>query len=173
MKLDVHELRYSIDKTDIIQGLSLQVPQGMFVGLIGPNGSGKTTLLRNIYRVINPDSGDIVLDELDLSQLPNKEVAKRMAVLRQESDTEFDYSVEEIVSMGRFPHHKLLDPDTAEDKEIVKRCLSRVGMLEKKDRMLTTLSGGEKQRVLIARALAQETDFLVLDEPTNHLDIFY
>lgn len=173
MKLKVTELRYSVDDTNILRGISLSVVRNMFVGLIGPNGSGKTTLLRNVYRVVNPDSGDIILDELDLKKTSGKEVAKRMAVLRQEADTEFDYSVEEIVLMGRFPHHKLLDPDTAEDRDIAKRCLLRVGMFGKKDRMFSTLSGGEKQRVLIARALAQETDFLVLDEPTNHLDIFY
>ena len=116
--------------------------------LIGPNGSGKTTLLRNVYRVVNPDSGDIILEELDLKKTSGKEVAKRMAVLRQEADTEFDYSVEEIVLMGRFPHHKLLDPDTAEDRDIAKRCLLRVGMFGKKDRMFSTLSGGEKHRMI-------------------------
>lgn len=173
MKLDVQKLQYSIDNKDILQGIDLCVKKNRFVGLIGPNGSGKTTLLRNIYRVIQPDAGTMVLDETDLLSLSYRETAKRMAVLRQESDTEFDYTVEEIVSMGRFPHHRLLDPDTEEDRQIVKRSLERVGMTDKKDRMLSSLSGGEKQRVLIARALAQETDFLVLDEPTNHLDIHY
>ena len=173
MKLEVKNLQYSIDNNIILQNISLHVKEKQFVGLIGPNGSGKTTLLRNVYRIIKPDAGELMLDEQDLSKLSTRETAKRMAVLRQEMETEFDYTVEEIVAMGRFSHHRLLDPDTEEDKQIVEKCLNRVGMLHKRDSYLSVLSGGEKQRVLIARALAQESDFLVLDEPTNHLDIFY
>lgn len=173
MELKSFNVEFSIDSKSILNKVTLKVPKNSFVGLIGPNGSGKTTFLRCVYRVINPSNGEILLNSDNIDKLTHKEMAKKMAVLRQESSTEFDYTVEEIVAMGRFAHHKLLDPQTKEDKEIVTNCLIRVGMDSRKKSFLSELSGGEKQRVLIARALAQETQFMVLDEPTNHLDIHY
>ncbi|MFI3200093.1 MAG: ABC transporter ATP-binding protein [Eubacteriales bacterium] len=173
MELTTIKIEYSIDHKDILNKISLQVPQNKFVGLIGPNGSGKTTFLRCIYGALHPSKGEILLNDAHMNELSHKEIARKMAVLRQESSTDFDYTVEEIVAMGRFAHHKLLEAQTKEDVEVIRDSLIRVGMLERKDSYLSTLSGGEKQRVLIARALAQESKFLVLDEPTNHLDIYY
>lgn len=173
MKLTIEKLSYSIDQAQILCDVGLCIERGQFVGLVGPNGSGKSTLLRNIYRALNPDCGTIILDETDIRRLTYKQSAKRMSVLRQESSTDFDYTVQEMVSMGRAPHHTLFEPDTTEDAEVTRSSLSRVGMLEYAGRYYSTLSGGEKQRVLIARALAQQTDFMILDEPTNHLDIYY
>lgn len=171
--LQVKNLSYKVPARRLLQDISITVPKGSFVGLIGPNGSGKTTLLKNVYQVLCPESGEISIEEQDIRSLTQKQIARKMAVLRQESETDFDYSVQEITTMGRFPYHGLLDPDSAEDKKIVEKNLKRVGMWDSRERMMSTLSGGEKQRVMIARALTQDTGFLVLDEPTNHLDIYY
>ncbi len=173
MKLIVQGLTYSIDKSPILFDVGFCIERGQFVGLVGPNGSGKSTLLKSIYRALRPDDGTIILDGTDIRRLSYKQSAQRMAVLCQESSPEFDYTVQEMVSMGRAPHHTLFEPDTTEDAEIIRTSLARVGMLQHAERYYSTLSGGEKQRVLIARALTQQTDFIILDEPTNHLDIYY
>ena len=147
--------------------------RGEFVGLIGPNGSGKSTVLKNIYRGLTPDQGTIELDKENLLTMPYKKSALKMAVVGQENEVPFDFLVEEIVAMGRSPHKKLFDVDNVHDKEIVHHALEHMGMAHMAKRSYLNLSGGEKQRVLIARAIAQESDFLILDEPTNHLDISY
>lgn len=173
MKITVKELSFHIQGNPLIENISLEVGKGRLAGLIGPNGSGKSTLLKTIYRVLSPDAGQVFLDEQDLFRLSHKETARRLAVVSQESGTAFDFAVKDIVLMGRHPHKGLFDSDTRQDVDIVKHALARVGMLEDIGRSFSTLSGGEKQRVLIARALAQEANILILDEPTNHLDIRY
>lgn len=156
---------------EILRGIGLEVEGGTLAGLIGPNGSGKSSLLRTIYRVIRPHAGLITLDEEDVWKMSLRRAAQRTAAVLQESTGEFEFTVEEVVSMGRTPHKGPLDRETAEDREIVFDALQRVGLTYFAQRTFATLSGGEKQRVLIARALAQKAQFLVLDEPTNHLDI--
>lgn len=173
MKLKITDLSYSADDTQILQNIELKVHEGQFVGLIGPNGSGKSTLLRNIYRAVTPARGTILLDGEDLQKLSYRESSLKMSVLRQESNSDFDYTVREIVMMGRSPYHGLLDAETTEDERAVREAIMRVGMEDAAERSIATLSGGEKQRILFARALAQGTDLLILDEPTNHLDIYY
>lgn len=137
------------------------------------DGSGKSTLLKSIYRILKPTAGFISLNDEDIYRLSSKEAAQRMAVVRQESPVEFDFTVREMVMMGRYPYKSFLQSDTKKDEEIIHQALCDVGMHHFADRGYMTLSGGEKQRVLIARALAQQARFLVLDEPTNHLDIHY
>jgi len=171
MKVNVDNASWAIDSKNIVDGIRLEVQSGEFIGVIGPNGSGKSSLLRMIYRLYHPTSGLILLNERDIWSLSAKEVAQNEAVLPQESIGDFDFTVEEMVFMGRTPHKKLFDVDTKEDDSIVKYALSRVGMDSFAQRIFRTLSGGEKQRVLIARALAQQAKVLILDEPTNHLDI--
>lgn len=173
MKLVASDITVSLTNKRIIHDIGMEVKEGEFVGLIGPNGSGKSTLLKSIYRVMKPTAGWIGLDGDDLYKLSPKESARRMSVVRQESSVEFDFSVQEIVMMGRSPHKKMFQLDSEEDKEISNEALARVGMSDYAERSFFSLSGGEKQRVLIARALAQQADFLVLDEPTNHLDVRY
>ncbi|MDF2684345.1 MAG: transporter ATP-binding protein [Brevibacillus sp.] len=173
MKLLAQDITVSLTGKRIIRDICLEVKAGEFVGLIGPNGSGKSTLLKSIYRVLEPTAGWIGLDGDELYKLSPRESARRMAVVRQESSVEFDFSVLEIVMMGRSPHKKLFQTDTSEDIQISKDALEQVGMSEYGKRSFFSLSGGEKQRVLIARALAQQAEFLVLDEPTNHLDVRY
>jgi iron complex transport system ATP-binding protein len=169
--LRASDVAWSVDKQAILRGIGLEVAPGELVGIIGPNGSGKSTFLRTVYRVLRPDAGLITLAGDDVWKLPVRTAAQRTAAVLQETTGEFEFSAEEIVFMGRTPHKGPLDRETAEDHAIVAEALARVGMSDFAERSFSTLSGGEKQRVLIARALAQRARFLVLDEPTNHLDI--
>ncbi|MBU8907821.1 heme ABC transporter ATP-binding protein [Desertibacillus haloalkaliphilus] len=173
MNVEVTNVSSSINDRVIIKQITMNVEDGQFVGVIGPNGSGKSTLLKTIYRVLAPDSGVITLNEKNIYQLSQKQIAKQLAVVRQENGSQFDFTVEEIVFMGRNPHKRLFESDTANDEEIVTQALGDVGMKAGRKRHFSTLSGGEKQRVLIARALAQQAKILILDEPTNHLDIHH
>jgi iron complex transport system ATP-binding protein len=163
----------SVEAADrrIVDSVMFGVEHGEFVGLVGPNGSGKSSLLRTIYRVLKPMGGAVLHLGDDVWRLSAREAARRMAVVAQERTGEFDFTVRELVAMGRMPHKAVLSNDGPEDRAIVARCLDTVGMAHCAGRSFSTLSGGEKQRVLVARALAQEAPFLVLDEPTNHLDI--
>jgi len=171
MKLEVENVLWGADGRKILRGVSLEVGAGEVVGLIGPNGSGKTSLLRCVYKVLKPQAGLISLGEEDVLRTSVRRMARRTAVVPQETPGEFDFTVREIVAMGRSPHKGLFERETAEDREIVEDSLTRVGMLPFTDRQFRTLSGGEKQKVLVARALAQRASLLVLDEPTNHLDV--
>ncbi|NTU82449.1 MAG: ABC transporter ATP-binding protein [Chloroflexales bacterium] len=173
MRLEIAGVSWGVAETQIVREVSLSCASGSFVGLIGPNGSGKSSLLRTVYRVLQPDAGMIQLEADDVWGLSARQAARRIGVVLQEHGGEFDFSVREIVLMGRSPHKGLFDRDSAEDLAIVENALSQVGMTTFAERSFLTLSGGEKQRVLVARALAQQTCFLVLDEPTNHLDIRY
>ena len=155
----------------IVSGIDLTVADGQFVGLLGPNGSGKSTILKAIYRVHRPCLGRVLVDGADLLALRPRDAAQRVAVVAQESVSEFDFTVREIVMTGRIPHKQAFSRDTGADHAIVDGAMDRVGCGHLAHRSFNTLSGGEKQLALIARALAQGADHLVLDEPTNHLDI--
>lgn len=170
-KVKVEHIDYRVGKTQICTDMSLQIKKGCFYGIIGPNGSGKSTLLKQICRIYEPSGGAIYLNGKELHEFSYKETAKQLGVLLQENESTFDFTVTEMVMMGRTPYHRAFQADSAEDQRIVKECLKQVNMLEYAKRRFATLSGGEKQRALLARALAQKTDVLLLDEPTNNLDI--
>ena len=172
-KLRADGLSVALDGRMIVSDIALAVERGEFVGLVGPNGSGKTTLLRAIFRALKPTRGALWLDDRDLGALSARELARQMAVVPQESPVEFDYTVREVVAMGRFPHQSALGGASSDDVEACDRAISQVGLDALADRSVLTLSGGERQRAVIARALAQGCDLIVLDEPTNHLDIRY
>ncbi|WP_232666350.1 ABC transporter ATP-binding protein [Pseudonocardia sp. TRM90224] len=159
--------------TPVLAGVGLAAGDGAVVGLIGPNGSGKSTLLRTLYAALAPSGGAVLLDGESVAALPGGELARRVAVVAQEHPPELPITVAEMVLLGRSPHRGTFQAYTAADHRIAATALRRVGMREHAERGFATLSGGEKQRVLIARALAQETGHLLLDEPTNHLDIHY
>lgn len=171
MKLQVDNLSVTIHHKPIISKVSLQVADGEFVGLLGPNGSGKSTLLRCIYRLIKGYTGNIYWDGVDTRQLSQKSFAQRVAVVSQFNEIAFDFSVSDVVLMGRSPHLGVFTREKEADEDVVRDALRKVDLLDFKDRSFASLSGGERQRVILARALAQCPQFLVLDEPTNHLDI--
>ena len=173
MNITAENIKMKIGDNEILKGVSIDSKNREFVGIIGPNGSGKSTLLKSIYRILKPNDGCIKLGDMDISKMSIKESAKKMAVVSQHNYYNFDFTVKEVVSMGRSPHKKNLERDNIEDFEIVKESLQKVGMSEFSNRSFSILSGGEQQRVILARALAQKTPCLILDEPTNHLDIKY
>ncbi|MFV0401589.1 MAG: ABC transporter ATP-binding protein [Oscillospiraceae bacterium] len=173
MRVTTEELRAELGGTGILHGVDIDVHSGEFVGIIGPNGSGKSTLLKCIYRVLQPSAGVISLDSAPLDSLKTRESAKRIAVVSQHNPVGFDFTVLDMVLMGRSPHKNAMERDNAEDYRIVREAIETVGLAGMEERIFTTLSGGERQRVILAQALAQQTPCLVLDEPTNHLDIKY
>lgn len=173
MNLSAKDIKVTLGGNEILKGITSKLEGTEFVGLIGPNGSGKSTFLKTIYRILKPSSGVITLNDKNLDKISLKESAKTMGVVSQFNNFNFDFTVEEIVMMGRAPHKKALDLDTVEDYEIVYNMLKKVHMEHYAHRSFSTLSGGERQRIMLARALAQEPKILILDEPTNHLDIKY
>ncbi|MFJ2231598.1 ABC transporter ATP-binding protein [Streptomyces halstedii] len=170
-ELSVEGVTLTAGAQRLVEDVFLTAGPGEVVGLVGPNGSGKSSLLRAVYRVLRPDSGAVRVDGADAWGLPVRKLARTLAAVVQDSAADFDLAVREVVAMGRSPHKRLLDGDTAEDRHIVESALDSVHALDLADRPFDRLSGGERQRVLIARALAQQPTLLVLDEPTNHLDI--
>lgn len=174
-KLEIQDFSfaYGKGKPNAASHVNLHVDEGEFVGILGPNGSGKSTILKNVYRALKPKDGQIFLDGKNLNKMSFKESARKMAVVSQENEVPFDFKVEEIVAMGRSCHHTLFELDNEHDRYMIHHALEHLGMENMAQNDYASLSGGEKQRVLFARALAQESDFLILDEPTNHLDISY
>lgn len=173
MDLRVENLHYSIEGKEIVKGASLTVDKNRFVTILGPNGCGKSSFLKNVYRVYKPTSGMIYLDDKEMKTYSLKKSAKEMAVVAQFNNLAFDCSVYDVVLMGRTPHLKMMEREHQADFDIVNQAIEEVGMTEKKNQSYLSLSGGEKQRVVLARAIAQKPSLLILDEPTNHLDIRY
>lgn len=171
MKIATENIQVSFHAREILKRISIETRDREFVGIIGPNGSGKSTLLKCIYRILKPDNGAVYLDGEELHSMSVRNSAKKLAVVAQHNYYNFDFSVREVVLMGRAPHKKTLERDNAADYKIVDEALKTVQMERFADRIFSTLSGGEQQRVILARALAQQTPALILDEPTNHLDI--
>ena len=158
---------------DVLSGVSAELRRGEILGILGPNGSGKTTLLRLLSGTRVPSSGEVRLDGAPLRSLSRREVAKRIAVVPQETLLAFDYTVMEMVLMGRHPHLGMFQLEGPDDYAIARNALRATGTAALEARQFNTLSGGEKQRVVIAAALAQASEILLLDEPTASLDLGY
>lgn len=173
MEVSAKGIGIQLGNKRILGGVTINAEKKEFIGIIGPNGSGKSTLLKCIYRILKPENGEIYISNKELSQMSYTESGKKMAVVSQQNHHNFDFIVKDVVLMGRSPHKKLMERDNEVDFQIVDEALEMVGMKEYAYRQFSTLSGGEQQRIILARALAQQTDILILDELTNHLDINY
>lgn len=164
-------ISHSYGTSAVLNDVSFTVPEGEVLGLVGPNGSGKTTLLRALYGSLAPDAGSVLLEGRDVRRIRARELARRVAVVVQEPISDLAHTVADVVLMGRVPHRGLFGLRTGRDDELAARALDRAGVLHLAGRGFDEISGGERQRVLLARALTQEAGLLLLDEPTNHLDI--
>ena len=169
--LEVRDLKYSYNKYPVLDGVDIEIREGEILGILGPNGCGKTTLLKNLNKNLSPQGGCVMLEGTDLEELGKREIAKTVAVVPQTNEIRFSFTVREIVSMGRMPFQSTMGGESAEDARIIDRAIEEVGLTHLADRHINTMSGGERQRVMIARALAQTPRILLMDEPTLHLDI--
>ena len=179
MPLSIEHLSFGYDRepsgrgTFSLHDVSTTIERGSLTGLLGPNGCGKTTLLKLIAGVLRPERGVVMLDGRRIDQISRRDLARRFALVPQETHPAFDYSVLEMVLMGRHPYLGAFQLEGPEDLAIARSCLSATGTAHLANRPYMTLSGGEKQRVVIASALAQDPEILLLDEPTASLDLAY
>jgi len=173
LSADHVSFRYAADGPLVVDDVTLRLADGALVGILGPNGSGKTTLLRLLSGTRRPSAGQVTLDEQPLHRMSRRDVARRIAVVPQETELAFEYSAIEIVLMGRHPHLGVFTVEGPNDIRIAREALTATGTAHLADRPFHELSGGEKQRVVIAAALAQSAGLLLLDEPTASLDLGY
>jgi len=171
--IDVKNLNYSVSDKDILKDINLSVNKGKFYSIIGPNGSGKTTLLRNIANSLEVSKNKVFVENKDLLSYNQRDLAKAMSYVPQDNTSDFDFSVWDIVLMGRYPYLRRFEQESAKDIEIAENALKLTKTFHLKDKNIRFLSGGERQRVFIARALTQETNILILDEPISMLDIHH
>lgn len=171
MTLCAHDLCWSAGGVEIVRNVSLEIRQGEFLGIVGPNGSGKTSLMSLLCGLRKAKSGDVTLNGKSMESLNRRDVARSIALVEQQAETQERINARQAVELGRTPHKSALSPWSAQDDAIVEQALNDVDAQHLSRRMWHTLSGGERQRLHIARALAQNPDILLLDEPTNHLDI--
>ncbi|MBN1786447.1 MAG: heme ABC transporter ATP-binding protein [Candidatus Methanofastidiosa archaeon] len=171
MGINIDELKFAYKDKEVLKSIGFDTHRGEMVALLGPNGSGKTTLLKILAKILCPDCGIINIDNRGLEGITPKELAKEMAVIPQSFDTTFSFTAHDIVLMGRTPHLSRWGSEKERDFEVVRGAMEKTNTWQFKDKLFYNLSGGEKQRVIIARALAQEPHILLLDEPTSSLDI--
>lgn len=171
--LEAQHLTWRVNDLAIVDDVSFHIEKGQFVGLIGPNGAGKSSLMRCLYRVNEPSAGKVLFADEDVWQLSAKANAKNMSVILQEHSDHLGLTVWDVVSQGLTPHKQLFQWDDANDHALMHKVMQQVDVLALKKKLFQPLSGGEKQRVMLARALVQNTELLIMDEPTNHLDVHY
>lgn len=169
--IKIENLSHEYEGIKVLDEINIHVQKKKFVGIVGPNGSGKSTLLKCVYRVLKPKYGVVKLENQNIEKMKISETARKMSVVAQHNYQNFDFVVEDMVLMGRSPYKKSLERNNEQDYKIVENSLNVVGMNSFRKREFSSLSGGEQQRVILARALTQQPECLILDEPTNHLDI--
>ncbi|MCB2301003.1 heme ABC transporter ATP-binding protein [Clostridium tagluense] len=170
--IEINNVCFSFEK-EVLKDINVNIESGKFYTILGPNGSGKTTLLRILSKSLPMEKGEIFIDEVDLTQIKPKVLAKEMAVVPQSTEIEFDFSVQDIVLMGRTPHISRFCSESEKDIKIAMNAMKITNTWELRNKSINALSGGEKQRVVVARAMAQETGIILLDEPISHLDIHH
>lgn len=173
MKIEAKEIDSYYRDIKILENINISAERGIFMGIIGPNGSGKTTLLRSISRTLKPKMGVILLNEKDIYAIKSREVARNLAVVPQNQEMNFAFTAIEIVLMGRTPHLGRFEMENIRDMEIAEKAMRLTNTWHLANRRITEISGGERQRIIIAKALTQKPKILLLDEPTSHLDINY
>lgn len=173
LNLKVHDLVMEYDSLPVLDGVDFTIMHGEMIALLGPNGAGKSTLLRCIGRTLEPTKGAVSLNGNDLGSFSSMEIARQMAVVPQDTGVDFDFTVEEVVRMGRYPYLQRFRKDGLNDEQITCSAMKKTGILPLRHRSAVSLSGGERQRMVFARALCQEPKILLLDEPTANLDIGY
>jgi iron complex transport system ATP-binding protein len=164
-------ISFSYKQKPVLENIDLQIKKGEIIGILGPNGCGKTTLLKLLNRNLHPGSGQVLMDGTDMEDISKRRIARHIAVVPQSNEIRFTFSVRDIVAMGRMPFLDRFQGESAEDMSIVEEAMEKTNIKEFADRLINTMSGGERQRVIIARALAQRPEVILLDEPTLHLDI--
>ncbi len=169
--LEINEVRCGYDNKEIVKGVSFNVKRGNSLCIVGPNGCGKSTLLKSIANLLDY-KGNIKIDSKEVNKLNRKDLAKNVALMSQASNIYFPYTVYETVALGRYAHLKgVFSKINKKDNEIIIKSIASVGLSDIKDKLISELSGGQLQRVYLARAFAQDPDVILLDEPTNHLDL--
>lgn len=172
-EVKVQNLNFSYGEKMILNDINLSFTKGNFYSIIGPNGSGKSTFIKIISKILVPKDKSVFINGMGISTISNKKMAQMMTVISQDILIEYDFTVFDIVMMGRSPYKRRFEDFNKEDEQIVERHMKATNTWYLKDKLITELSGGETQRVIAARALTQETNIILLDEPTSHLDIQY
>ncbi|ESP93063.1 ABC transporter ATP-binding protein [Pseudoalteromonas luteoviolacea] len=172
-QVSVSNLHLVINNKSILTDMSFSIEQGQFLGLIGPNGAGKSSLLRCLYRFQDQTSGTITIDGKNIAEFNRQDYARKVAAVLQEIPSQFNLGVFDVVAMGLTPHKSLFASVSLRDKQAIQEALLKVGLTHKQKQPYESLSGGEKQRVMIARAIVQSPSLLLMDEPTSHLDVKY
>lgn len=173
MEIEIKDLDVSLGGKKIVQDIAIALKKGEFIGLLGPNGSGKSTILKVLYRILKKDSGKVFFDGMELENISVKENAQKLGVMKQSFQLPFDFQVIDLVMLGRTPYKGSMELNTEEDYVMARNSLKAVGMEEYEKRSWNSLSGGEQQRVMVARILTGQPQALLLDELTNHLDVYY
>ena len=168
-----NNVRFDYGSGEVLKDISLRFKKGHLYGILGPNGSGKSTLLKVLSGILKKKYGEIYINDFDIKKLSIREIAKSLSVVEQTSILEFDFTVREIIKMGLYAHNGRFSLETHQNKTMINGIINQFGLIELQDRRFNQLSGGEQQKVILARAIAQRTKIIMLDEPTNHLDINY
>lgn len=167
----IENLTWNFGDRNVLKNINLELEKNKFYTIIGPNGSGKTTLLKNISKILFPKKECIYINEIDLTAMKNKKLAQNISYVPQNTMIDFDFSVMDIVLMGRTPYMRRFQSEQEKDIEIAKKAMKMTNVWHLREKNIKELSGGERQRVIVARALTQDTDIIILDEPISNLDI--